>query len=567
MDYFSLLGLDREPFSNSPDPAFFYAAGPQLACLQQLELSIRLKRGLSVVMGPVGTGKTTISRELVRRLGKDVSVRVHLVLDPSYATGGDFLRGMEEMLAGQSGGSLPDWQRKERIKNLLFELGVANDTTVVLLIDEGQKLSVECLEVLREFLNYETNTHKLLQVAIFAQEEFGSTLDSLENFRDRISCFLRLGPMNFWDMRAMVKYRIERSNDTDRPVGFSLPAMWLVYRLTRGYPRKVVHLCHRILLNVIVQGKRRVAYRNVSAAARTVPTGRKIPLKAVGIILVLCVAMASGLGLYGATGKFPWSVSRSPADKESGHPQTAGGSASVPQDSPPPPVHHYVLHGSANSSRVKKGAAAEERRAPAPDTPQHSLGSGTKPSQVRNPGHNPLKMVTEVPQTLGYLRAGRDSTLFSMIRVVYGARTSQEIEPYLREILRRNPSFRNPDVLEVGTRLAFPTPAETDPPGPGRSFWILVKETGSLQRAYDWAIRCCERYSHRNVTQSPFLLTMVLSWNGDSGFTFGLVVNTSYGSMQAAGESSGFIRARAWGEPVVIGRDHFKGRTLYSTLP
>lgn len=123
MDYFSLLELETEPFSNSLTQPFLRVR-PHVSCLQQLELAIRLQRGLNVVMGKVGTGKTTISRELVRRLGNDPNVRVHLVLDPAYATADDFLVAVEKMILGESPEGLSSWQRKERIKQGLFSAGV-----------------------------------------------------------------------------------------------------------------------------------------------------------------------------------------------------------------------------------------------------------------------------------------------------------------------------------------------------------------------------------------------------------------------------------------------------------
>ena len=66
MDYFRVFNLNKEPFSNSPDPDFFFQTKEHLGCLQKLELSIRLHRGLSVVLGEVGTGKTTLCRQLIR---------------------------------------------------------------------------------------------------------------------------------------------------------------------------------------------------------------------------------------------------------------------------------------------------------------------------------------------------------------------------------------------------------------------------------------------------------------------------------------------------------------------
>lgn len=126
----------------------------------------------------------------------------------------------------------------------------------VLLVDEGQKLSADCLEIIREFLNYETNTGKLLQVVIFAQEEFKQTLAQMENFQDRINLLYPLGPMSFKETRAMIQFRLRKSGSScPRLPSFSFPALWLVYRLTKGYPRKVIHICHRTLLGLIIQGK------------------------------------------------------------------------------------------------------------------------------------------------------------------------------------------------------------------------------------------------------------------------------------------------------------------------
>ncbi len=63
MDYFRILNLKREPFSNTPDPELFYPSRNHVECLQRIEMAIRLKRGLNVVIAEVGTGKTTLCRQ------------------------------------------------------------------------------------------------------------------------------------------------------------------------------------------------------------------------------------------------------------------------------------------------------------------------------------------------------------------------------------------------------------------------------------------------------------------------------------------------------------------------
>jgi len=75
-----------------------------------------------------------------------------------------------------TGSGVSEWQLKENIKNYLFKKGIDEGKIVVLIVDEGQKLPSFCLEILREFLNYETNEYKLLQIVVFAQGEFEQIL-------------------------------------------------------------------------------------------------------------------------------------------------------------------------------------------------------------------------------------------------------------------------------------------------------------------------------------------------------------------------------------------------------
>ena len=155
MDYFKILNLDKEPFSNSPDPEFFYHSRQHHDCLQKLELALRLRRGLNVVIGDVGTGKTTLCRQLIRRFAANDEIETHLILDPSFTTPTEFLMTVSEIFQGVKPSSTTnDWQLKEIIKQYLYQQGVDEQKTTILIIDEGQKIPVYCLELLREFLNY-----------------------------------------------------------------------------------------------------------------------------------------------------------------------------------------------------------------------------------------------------------------------------------------------------------------------------------------------------------------------------------------------------------------------------
>jgi general secretion pathway protein A len=270
MGYFTTLNLDREPFSNSPEPEFFFEAPQHVNCLQQLEISIRLRRGLNVVIGDVGTGKTTLSRMLIRKLHGDDAVEFHLLMDPDFSGPIQFLAGIARMMgAVDTSAGLTEWQLKEAIKQVLFRRGIDEDKIVVLIIDEGQKLPGFCIEILREFLNFETNHFKLLQIVIFAQSEFNAILERRENFADRMNVCLRLKPLDFTQMRQMIEHRIEMASQIGRePIQFTMPALAAIYLATGGVPRKVVMLCHQVILAMIIQSRSRAGWFLVQSCRR-----------------------------------------------------------------------------------------------------------------------------------------------------------------------------------------------------------------------------------------------------------------------------------------------------------
>ena len=300
MSYFEILNLDREPFSNSPEPEFFFEAPQHVNCLQQLEISIRLRRGLNVVIGDVGTGKTTLSRMLIRKLHGDDTVEFHLLMDPDFGGPIQFLAGIARMLgAVDSTRGLTEWQLKEAIKQHLFRRGIDEDKVVVLIIDEGQKLPGFCIEILREFLNYETNRFKLLQIVLFAQPEFNAILERRENFADRMNVCLRLRPLDFTQMRRMIEHRIAQASQAGHePVEFTLPALAAIYTATGGVPRKVVMLCHQVILAMIVRNRSRAGWFLVQSCLRN-RVSRRRRKRAIGwgVAAVLAVAVLAFLAV------------------------------------------------------------------------------------------------------------------------------------------------------------------------------------------------------------------------------------------------------------------------------
>ena len=402
MDYFNILNLIHEPFSNAPDPDFFYRSRQHVTCLQQVEISLRLRRGLNVVVGDVGIGKTTICRRLIRRLGRNRDTETFLILDPDFKTPEDFVRAVAEKLDDTHRPDAPLHLLRESVKRHLFEKGVSQNKNLILIIDEGQKMPDFCLELLREFLNYETNSRKLLQIVIFAQKEFKKKLKAHTYFADRINFYHELKPLSFRETRGLISYRLNRASDASKqPPRFSFLAQWTVYQASDGYPRKIVNLCHQCLLALIIKQRRTADVFLVRSCIKKLyphAVNRwRLVLTSTAAILAAALLVGANVApdglktLFSPTGDLIRATWSSMA-------------AGMPEPSRPRAVRHPVTQAAEN---VPGGPCPGETNIPAPDETVFAPTPGTGGEDMPPSSGPPAAPVATRPEAAGPLAETR----------------------------------------------------------------------------------------------------------------------------------------------------------------
>lgn len=252
MSYFSILQLEREPFAISPDPAFFYRSREHYTALNRLEIAIRLKKGLSIILGEVGTGKTTLSRALFQAFNGEGNYLFHMILDPSFKTEYQFWTHLAKLFGiNPFFRSTVDY--REALERFLFQKCVEERKTVVLVIDEGQKLSQANLETLRVLLNYETNEYKMLQLVILAQMELLDQLKMIPNFMDRVTMKYILHPLDEFETGQMIEHRLRSAGYKGKENLFTREAVKRIYHYSQGYPRRIARLCHQAIEHLVME--------------------------------------------------------------------------------------------------------------------------------------------------------------------------------------------------------------------------------------------------------------------------------------------------------------------------
>ena len=242
--YAEFYGLKELPFALTPDPRFIYFTPSHTEVMANLHYGIESGKGLVVVTGEVGTGKTTILRWMMERL--DRTVLVAYIFNPRLSVP-EFYQHVETLL---------DIQKWESKSELLLELGRALESRharglrTVLIVDEAQGLSPHVLEEIRLLSNFESNTAKQLQIVLTGQPELREVLNNpdLRQLKQRIALRCVIKPLpNVEETDRYITSRLLVAG-AERTDVFSPEAVDYIFRCSDGIPRNINNLCDNALL-------------------------------------------------------------------------------------------------------------------------------------------------------------------------------------------------------------------------------------------------------------------------------------------------------------------------------
>lgn len=382
--YEAFYGLKERPFNLTPDPKFLYLSDKHKEAFAHLLFGIKNRSGFVMVTGEIGTGKTTICRNLINQLNQDVNLA--LIFNPS-------LNPVELMQKINAEFGIE--HQADNVRELVDLLNAylleqaALDRSCVLIIDEAQNLAPAVLEQIRLLSNLETETEKLLQIILIGQPELAEklALHELRQLNQRITARYHLKPLDQKETYNYIHYRLHVAGGR-RKLKFTPAAVRAVFKHSQGTPRVINAVSDRCLLigytketHIITPGITRQAIRELRGTyrdsakdlrrrlARWMPSPPMLVTMAV-VLIALGVAgmifsepirqLARELGAFNRilAGETPAAAASGAAIETSPAPEQPASPASTPSAATPatPPALANVLDTIAKNNAASRPA-------------------------------------------------------------------------------------------------------------------------------------------------------------------------------------------------------------------
>ncbi len=270
--FLEVFGLERDPFLDTADPAFYYDTLPGAHGRRRLVECLAQGRGLAVVVGPIGAGKTTLFNAAQQQLLVDQRYLVASILDPTFASEAELLTAIADAFGFDVDVDASARAIKDGLKHALFAAS-RNGLQPILLIDEAQLMPPALLESLRALLNFQLDDRKLLSIALSGQMEFASVVTLHPNFADRIALWIELGPLSAPESAGLLHHRLRCAGFAANRSPFEDDALQALWEQSRGIPRRLTTLARESMEVAAEYARPQVRTADVRAAlGRVAPT-------------------------------------------------------------------------------------------------------------------------------------------------------------------------------------------------------------------------------------------------------------------------------------------------------
>jgi type II secretory pathway predicted ATPase ExeA len=270
MSYLEHFGLTEEPFSNAPVSRFYFESPQHQQALVRLSHAVSRMRGLSVLVGDIGAGKTTLARRLLDALPEEEYEAALFVIIHSGVTASWLLR----RIALQLGVENPAQEKLALLSQLYQRLVQIHEQgrKAVVLIDEAQMLETrEVMEEFRGLLNLEVPERKLISFVFFGLPEIEKNLRLDPPLAQRVAMRYRLEPLNPDSTRSYVDHRLHTAGSARSP--FTPAAIDVLHHLSGGSPRIINTLCDNALFEAYLAGETTVDAPRIEEIARNLALG------------------------------------------------------------------------------------------------------------------------------------------------------------------------------------------------------------------------------------------------------------------------------------------------------
>jgi type II secretory pathway predicted ATPase ExeA len=250
--YLEYWGLKEKPFENTPDPRFLYKTASHEEALMRIKYCIEEKKGAAMLTGEYGSGKTLLTRALLKELLKEENkYKVALIVNPSFSAD-DFLR---EIIFQFENSFLKSTKLKliHSLNEILYK-SMNEDKKAIVIVDEAQAIKNKSMfEELRLLLNFQMNDKFLLTLFLVGQPELIKKIDMLPQLKQRLAITYHLTGLSEEDVVKYIDYRCAVAGRNDSI--FAEAAARTIANRTNGIPRKINTVCELCLLQGMFERK------------------------------------------------------------------------------------------------------------------------------------------------------------------------------------------------------------------------------------------------------------------------------------------------------------------------